>query len=222
MRHPCSDNRAAQFMFASPSSAKHVRTPSCANDLARMSYTRGLTSFFTAGASALHPRQAGPAPATDGAAVLRPVLGALDAFENVVGLFPARAGRGIRGRMRAHAGAAQEHDGLVFWHGSGKLAEKFRVLTAAGVGLPFDGQRAGYLADVEQLWFRPDIHELRAGLHQGMGLRRGQRTRVLESHLAAALASQLLNFLDVVHCRRIIVVRPNAQPLGLECEAAPI
>src|SRR6266702_698215 len=46
MRHPCSDNRAAQFMFASPRSAKHVRTSSCAKALARMSYTRGLASFF--------------------------------------------------------------------------------------------------------------------------------------------------------------------------------
>src|SRR5712691_5584358 len=46
MRHPSSDNRAAQFMFASPRSAKHVRTSSCAKALARMSYTRGLASFF--------------------------------------------------------------------------------------------------------------------------------------------------------------------------------
>src|SRR6266702_2483824 len=46
MRHPCSDKRAAQFMFASPRSAKHVRTSSCAKALARMSYTRGLASFF--------------------------------------------------------------------------------------------------------------------------------------------------------------------------------
>src|SRR5713101_2797242 len=46
MRHPCSDNRAAQFMFASPRRAKHVRTSSCTKALARMSYTRGLASFF--------------------------------------------------------------------------------------------------------------------------------------------------------------------------------
>src|SRR6266571_1550518 len=46
MRHPSSDKRAAQFMFASPRSAKHVRTSSCAKALARMSYTRGLASFF--------------------------------------------------------------------------------------------------------------------------------------------------------------------------------
>src|SRR5260221_12591543 len=46
MRHPPSDKRAAQFMFASPRSAKHVRTSSCAKALARMSYTRGLASFF--------------------------------------------------------------------------------------------------------------------------------------------------------------------------------
>src|SRR6266571_1353504 len=46
MRHPSSDNRAAQFMFASPRRAKHVRTSSCAKALARMSYTRGLASFF--------------------------------------------------------------------------------------------------------------------------------------------------------------------------------
>src|SRR5467141_186858 len=46
MRHPSSDKRAAQFMFASPRRAKHVRTSSCAKALARMSYTRGLASFF--------------------------------------------------------------------------------------------------------------------------------------------------------------------------------
>src|SRR5258708_35659121 len=46
MRHPSSDNRAAQFMFASPRSAKHVCTPSCAKAFARMSYTRGLASLF--------------------------------------------------------------------------------------------------------------------------------------------------------------------------------
>src|SRR5205809_1171640 len=46
MRHPSLDKRAAQFMFASPRRAKHVRTSSCANALARMSYTRGLASFF--------------------------------------------------------------------------------------------------------------------------------------------------------------------------------
>src|SRR5882672_10642464 len=46
MRHPSSDKRAAQFMFASPRRAKHVRTYSCAKALARMSYTRGLASFF--------------------------------------------------------------------------------------------------------------------------------------------------------------------------------
>src|SRR5262245_26449279 len=46
MRHPASDKHAAQFMFASPSRAKHVRTPSCAKALARTSYSRGLTSFF--------------------------------------------------------------------------------------------------------------------------------------------------------------------------------
>src|SRR5882762_7937101 len=46
MRHPSSDKRAAQFMFASPRSAKHVRTSSCAKALARMSYTRGLGSVF--------------------------------------------------------------------------------------------------------------------------------------------------------------------------------
>src|SRR6185503_3003932 len=42
MRHPCSDSRAAQFMFASPSSAKQVRTSSAMKALARMSYTRGF------------------------------------------------------------------------------------------------------------------------------------------------------------------------------------
>src|SRR5882724_730105 len=47
MRHPSSDKRAAQFMFASPRSAKHVRTFSCVKALARMSYTRGLASLFT-------------------------------------------------------------------------------------------------------------------------------------------------------------------------------
>src|SRR5438132_13269385 len=46
MRHPSSDKRADQFMFASPRRAKHVRTSSCAKALARMSYTRGLASFF--------------------------------------------------------------------------------------------------------------------------------------------------------------------------------
>src|SRR6185503_5194178 len=46
MRHPCSASRAAQFMFASPSSAKHVRTSSCMKALARMSYTRSFTSLF--------------------------------------------------------------------------------------------------------------------------------------------------------------------------------
>src|SRR6266487_3421788 len=46
MRHPSSDKRAAQFMFASPRRAKHVRTSSCAKALARISYTRGLASFF--------------------------------------------------------------------------------------------------------------------------------------------------------------------------------
>jgi len=42
MRHPSSDKREAQFMLASPSRAKHVRTPSCAKALARTSYRRGL------------------------------------------------------------------------------------------------------------------------------------------------------------------------------------
>src|SRR3954470_13268574 len=46
MRHPCAAKRAAQFMFASPRSAKQSRTPSCAKAVARMSYTRGLRSFF--------------------------------------------------------------------------------------------------------------------------------------------------------------------------------
>src|SRR4051812_23018884 len=46
MRHPCSDKRVAQFMFASPRSAKHVPTSSCVKALARMSYTRSLVSFF--------------------------------------------------------------------------------------------------------------------------------------------------------------------------------
>src|SRR4051812_13087 len=46
MRQPRAVNRAAQFMFASPRSAKHVRTPSCAKAFARMSYTRGLASVF--------------------------------------------------------------------------------------------------------------------------------------------------------------------------------
>src|SRR3982074_2736444 len=54
MRHPSSDKRAAQFMFASPRSAKHVRTSSCAKALARMSYTRGLASFFIVATPALN------------------------------------------------------------------------------------------------------------------------------------------------------------------------
>src|SRR3954463_12492808 len=49
MRHPCSANRAAQFMFASPRSAKHVVTSSCVKAVARMSYTRSLMSFFIVG-----------------------------------------------------------------------------------------------------------------------------------------------------------------------------
>src|SRR5207302_2227601 len=56
MRHPSLDKRAAQFMFASPRRAKHVRTSSCAKALARMSYTRGLASFFIV---ATPPRAAG-------------------------------------------------------------------------------------------------------------------------------------------------------------------
>src|SRR5256885_914045 len=52
MRHPSPDRRAAQFMFASPRRAKHVRTSSCANALARISYTRGLASFFIVAAPA--------------------------------------------------------------------------------------------------------------------------------------------------------------------------
>src|SRR5690349_17968404 len=48
MRHPSSARRAAQFMLASPRSAKQVRTSSWAKALARTSYTRGLASFFMA------------------------------------------------------------------------------------------------------------------------------------------------------------------------------
>src|SRR5262245_3052511 len=59
MRHPCSDNRAAQFMFASPRSAKHVRTSSCRKALARMSYTRGLASFFIVATPASKERALG-------------------------------------------------------------------------------------------------------------------------------------------------------------------
>src|SRR5215475_12716508 len=59
MRHPCSDNRAAQFMFASPRSAKHVRTSSCSKALARMSYTRGLASFFIVATPASKERALG-------------------------------------------------------------------------------------------------------------------------------------------------------------------
>src|SRR6185295_13697290 len=46
MRHPSSAKRAAQFMFASPRSAKQVRTFSCAKACARMSYTRSFASPF--------------------------------------------------------------------------------------------------------------------------------------------------------------------------------
>src|SRR3954468_755923 len=60
MRHPCAANRAAQFMLASPSSVKHVPTPSCVNAFARMSYTRGLASAFIA-----------PVPGRDPASVQR-------------------------------------------------------------------------------------------------------------------------------------------------------
>src|SRR5215472_676870 len=46
MRHPAAAKLAAQFMFASPSRAKHVRTSSCAKARASVSYTRGLASSF--------------------------------------------------------------------------------------------------------------------------------------------------------------------------------
>src|SRR6185503_2531838 len=48
MRHPCSDRRAAQFMFASPRRAKQVRTSSCAKAFARTSYTRSFASLVIA------------------------------------------------------------------------------------------------------------------------------------------------------------------------------
>src|SRR5215831_14937604 len=46
MRHPFAARLAAQFMFASPRRAKHVRTSSCAKARASVSYTRGLASSF--------------------------------------------------------------------------------------------------------------------------------------------------------------------------------
>src|SRR3974377_328459 len=46
MRHPFAARLAAQFMFAAPRRAKHVRTSSCAKARASMSYTRSLASFF--------------------------------------------------------------------------------------------------------------------------------------------------------------------------------
>src|SRR5581483_1406057 len=57
----------------------------------------------------LGPGQAGLAPAADTAAMLLGVLVALEAFEHVVGLFPAGAHGRFGGAVRAGAGAAQEH-----------------------------------------------------------------------------------------------------------------
>src|SRR4029077_20471961 len=61
----------------------------------------------------LTPRQAGLAPAVHRVAMLLPVLVAFEAFEDVVGFFPAGAHRRLRGGMRARAGTAEEHHRLV-------------------------------------------------------------------------------------------------------------
>jgi hypothetical protein len=98
--------------------------------------------------------------------VLFRVLVALEAFEDVVGLFPARARGGLRGTMRAGARAADEHERLVLPGTGGQLADELGIGLVARVGLPLHGQAAGNPADVRQLRLGPHIHDLRAGLRK--------------------------------------------------------
>src|SRR5438034_8943928 len=76
--------------------------------------------------SGLGPRQAGLAPAADAVPVLRVVLVALEAFEHVVGVAPARAHRRLRRALRALPRAADEHHRLVRPGEPGPLADEPR------------------------------------------------------------------------------------------------
>src|SRR5258708_26573819 len=67
-----------------------------------------LFPYTTLFRSALGPRQAGLAPAADGAAMPVSVFVALEAFEHVVGLFPAGAHRCFRDRKSTRLNSSHQ------------------------------------------------------------------------------------------------------------------
>src|SRR5260221_13891537 len=102
-----------------------------ARPMPRFAPVTSAVRFFIRSELALHPGQAGLAPAAERAAVLLSVLVAFEAFQDVVGLFPAGASRGIRRGVRTHAGAAEEHYRRLFGYRAGQLGEELGIRLVA-------------------------------------------------------------------------------------------
>src|SRR5471032_1357990 len=89
------------------------------------------------------PRQASLAPAADLLAMAVGILVAFKAFEDVVAVLVAVFGRGLGRIARAHAGAAQEQQYLIFARYHVQLFDELIIGHPAWIGAPLDRTMLG-------------------------------------------------------------------------------